>query len=70
MARKYSVKCKCRRWPMHVFYNILDLAGINAWVLYKETTDENILRKDFLFQLGKELAAEYKKCSRMFIRLK
>jgi len=61
MARKYSVKCKCCRWPMHVFYNILDLAGINAWVLYKETTGENISRKDFLFQLGEELAAEYKK---------
>jgi len=46
---------------MHVFYNILDLAGINAWILYKETTGENITRKDFLFQLGEELAAEYKK---------
>jgi len=46
---------------MHVFYNILDLAGINAWVLYKETTGENISRKDFLFQLGEKLAAECKK---------
>lgn len=61
MARKYNVKCKCHRWLMRVFYNILDLAGINAWVLYKETTGENISRKDFLFQLREELVTKYKK---------
>jgi len=35
MARKYSVKSASRRWPVHAFFNVLDLAGINAWVLYK-----------------------------------
>uniref|UniRef100_A0A1A9V7W1 PiggyBac transposable element-derived protein domain-containing protein n=1 Tax=Glossina austeni TaxID=7395 RepID=A0A1A9V7W1_GLOAU len=44
MARKYSV-----------FFNILDLAGVNAWILYKETTGEEILRQQFLFQLAEEL---------------
>ena len=38
----------------------MDLAGINAWILYKETTGENILRRELLFQLATELAAEYK----------
>ncbi len=38
MARKYSVKAAVRLWPVHVFYNILDLAGINAWILYREVT--------------------------------
>lgn len=38
MARKYSVKPSCRRWPFHVFCNLLDLAAINAWVLYKTVT--------------------------------
>ena len=60
MARKYTVKAGSRRWPLQVFYNILDLAGINAWILYKETTGENISRKDFLFQLAEELAGDYK----------
>ena len=26
MARQYTVKAGARRWPMAVFYNILDLA--------------------------------------------
>lgn len=59
MARKYSVKSGSRRWPLQVFFNILDLAGINSWILYKETTGENISRKNFLFRLAEELAAEY-----------
>jgi hypothetical protein len=59
MARKYTVKAGSRRWPLQVFYNILDLAAINAWILYKETTGTTITRKDFLFQLAEELATEY-----------
>ncbi|XP_043486360.1 piggyBac transposable element-derived protein 4-like [Polistes fuscatus] len=59
MARNYSVKSKSRRWSLQVFFNILDLAGINAWVLYKETTGEEITRQEFLFQLAEELAIEY-----------
>lgn len=30
----------------HIFYNSLDLAAINAWILYKETTQVHISRKD------------------------
>lgn len=59
MAKKYSVKSASRRWPLHVFFNILDFAGINAWILYKETTGINISRKRFLFYLAKELTEEW-----------
>ncbi|XP_013170332.1 PREDICTED: piggyBac transposable element-derived protein 4-like [Papilio xuthus] len=47
MAKKYTVKSGSRRWPLQVFFNILDLAGINAWILYKTATGEKISRKDF-----------------------
>ncbi|XP_025160794.1 piggyBac transposable element-derived protein 4-like [Harpegnathos saltator] len=60
MARKYSVKASSRRWPLQVFYNILDLAAINVWILYKETTQVNISRKDFIFQLAEELRSKYR----------
>ena len=36
MARQYSVKASTHWWPIAVFYNILDLAGTNAFVLYKK----------------------------------
>ncbi|GFX80954.1 catenin alpha [Trichonephila clavipes] len=44
MARKYSVQAGSRRWPVHVFYNILDLAGNNSWILYKEVTEAILSR--------------------------
>ena len=59
MARKYTVKAGARRWPVQVFYNILDLAGINAWILYKEVTGKSIRRRDFLLQLATELRKPY-----------
>ncbi|XP_073345276.1 uncharacterized protein [Pagrus major] len=59
MARAYSVKGGTRRWPVAVFYNILDLAGINAHILFKECTSSRIARRTFLQQLAEELRAEY-----------
>lgn len=51
MVRKYNAKCKCRRWSMHTSYNILNLAVMNARILYKGTISENILCKDILRDL-------------------
>ncbi|XP_032364546.1 uncharacterized protein LOC116678920 [Etheostoma spectabile] len=59
MAKAYSVKDGTRRWPVAVFYNILNLAGINAHVLYKECTSSRIPRRRFLLQLAEELRAEF-----------
>ncbi|KAF7380907.1 hypothetical protein HZH66_014283 [Vespula vulgaris] len=41
------------------FFNILDVAGINVWILYKETNGQNISRQQFLLQIVEELAEEY-----------
>ena len=59
MARKYTVKSGSRRWPLQIFFNILDLAAINAWILYNKTTGENISRNIFLFQLAEELSGKH-----------
>ncbi|KAL6417615.1 hypothetical protein ACFW04_014418 [Cataglyphis niger] len=59
MARKYTVKSSSRRWPLQIFFNILDLAAINAWILYKEATGIQIQRKEFLFQLAEQLSTDY-----------
>ncbi|KAF7388691.1 hypothetical protein HZH68_012633 [Vespula germanica] len=59
MPRKYSVKSKSYRWPVQVSFNILDLTGINAWILYKETSRQNISRQQFLLQIAEELIEEY-----------
>jgi len=59
MSRKFTVKAGCRRWPVHVFYNVLDLAAINAWILYNEVNKTSLSRRDFILQLANELRVNY-----------
>uniref|UniRef100_A0AAV2J586 PiggyBac transposable element-derived protein domain-containing protein n=1 Tax=Knipowitschia caucasica TaxID=637954 RepID=A0AAV2J586_KNICA len=58
-SRLYSTKGATRRWPVAVFCNILDLAAINAWVLYRQCTGANIARHAFILELAKELRREH-----------
>ena len=59
MVRQYSFKAGTRRWPVAAFYNILDLAGINAFVPYKKRTGDKVSRRSFLFKLATELRKNY-----------
>lgn len=63
MARLYSTKVSSRRWPLQVFYNVLDLAAINAFVLYKDVTGTKISRRDFLLKLISELKMTDEDCT-------
>jgi hypothetical protein len=56
MVRLYSTKAATRRWPVCVFYDLLDKAALNSHVLYKEVFGE-ISRKHFILQLARELCA-------------
>ena len=59
MCRQMTTKAGCRRWPLAVFFNILDLAGVNAHILYKQKTGSNISRRKFLFELSAQLRAAH-----------
>jgi len=41
MAQRYSTRAAELRCPVHVFYNILDLVAINAWIIYRGVTGKN-----------------------------
>ena len=49
ILRKYSMKAGSFRWPLQVFFNILDLAAINAWIFCIECTGLKISRKEYIF---------------------
>ena len=55
MARRYSTRAAAVRWPVHVFYSILDIAAIYAWIIYRGVTAEEMSRHAFLRQLTEEL---------------
>jgi len=55
MCRQMSMKAGCRRWPLAVFFNVLDIAGISAWIIFRKTTGSRQSRRQFLRQLSAEL---------------
>ena len=55
MVRKYSVKTASRRWPVHVFYNAIDLAIINSWVLFQDNCKSGISCRKFIQWVVEEL---------------
>jgi hypothetical protein len=34
MANTFSTRRKCRRWPMTIFFHILDICGLNAYITW------------------------------------
>ena len=55
MARLYTTRSATRRWPMSVWGNRLDIAAINAWILYKKSTRKQISRRKFILCLVETL---------------
>ena len=56
MARKCTVGTSTRRWPIHSFQNTLGLAAVNASIVYKEITKNNMPRRVFYQQLAQDLS--------------
>ena len=55
MARLYTTHAATRRWPMAVWTNILDMAGLNSWILFRKASGSRISRLVFILQLFEEL---------------
>ncbi|CAI5677223.1 unnamed protein product [Oreochromis niloticus] len=56
MVREYTVCRGTRRWPVAVFNNMIDMAALNAHVLYQACTGTQERRVDFLVEFARELA--------------
>ncbi|XP_021114632.1 piggyBac transposable element-derived protein 4-like [Heterocephalus glaber] len=55
LCSEYDVSRNTKRWPMVVFYLILNMSGINSIIVYKENNKCKISQRDFLRELGLEL---------------
>ena len=42
MAGKYTVHTSSRRWPQGVWTSIIDIAALNAWIVYKKASGQKI----------------------------
>jgi hypothetical protein len=55
MCKAMTTKIGSRRWTLSVFCNLLDIAAINAWIIFKKETSSKISRRMFLLQLGDQM---------------
>lgn len=65
LAATYSCKRGTRRWPVCLFYNMIDLAAINAFVLFMHVNSSYhqkklFKRRIFLKELGKMLTEPHR----------
>lgn len=52
MCKSYSAQRKTRRWPLALFYGLLNIIGINSMVIFNEATKIKQTRRKYLQTLG------------------
>ena len=59
MARNYMTHAATRRWLLAVWTNLLDIAALNCWILYRKCSDSLISRRNFILQPIESLRDAY-----------
>jgi hypothetical protein len=52
LCATYDVSHNSRRWPLTVFYALLNVAGINAQVIFASNVETQMKRRQFLKSLA------------------
>lgn len=55
MKNEYSISRVSRRWPLTLFFSMLNIGGINGYLIFKANTQSTIPRKDFIKKLSWDL---------------
>ena len=59
MCSTYNCARNTRRWPMIIFYSLLNVAGINAFIIFSKNENPRLKRRQFLKNLCLELVEAY-----------
>ena len=62
MCRQLSTKAPTRHWTMATFCNLLDMAIVNAWIIYQQKLSTKITRRQFMLTLSQQLTEEAVSC--------
>lgn len=75
LKMEYSVSRNSRRWPLTVFFTLLNIAGINSQIIYKNNTNIIMARRKFLKIIARDLVLPFvqyrlQTCDTLSIELK
>ena len=56
MCTSYSTSRRTRRWPLVLFFRLLDIAGINSQIVFSSNNQHtDVVRRQFLREVGLDL---------------
>lgn len=55
LQKNYSVSRIANRWPLSIFFFMMNVGAVNAHIILKENLQKNLVRKEFLYALGTSL---------------
>lgn len=59
LCATYDVARNTRRWPMVIFYSLLNVAGVNSQIIYiAKNTTTTCIRREYLKELALSLTSE------------
>ncbi|KAE9524711.1 hypothetical protein AGLY_014761 [Aphis glycines] len=56
---EYSVSRISCRWPLTIFFSLMNIAGINSQIIPRENSGKILSRREFLKNLGNELTKRF-----------
>lgn len=59
LQKKYSVSRVATRWPLAMFYFMLNVGGVNSYVIHRHNSQESVKRSQYLYLLGRSLVLEH-----------
>lgn len=59
MKGEYSVARISCRWPLTIFFSLMNIGSINSQIIFRENTGIYLSRREFLKTLGKELTKPF-----------
>ncbi|CAK1595330.1 unnamed protein product [Parnassius mnemosyne] len=59
LSSSYNVSRNSKRWPMTLFYGVLNMAAINACIIYRANKNVTIKRTEFIRNLGLSMIYEH-----------
>lgn len=59
LCSTYNVSRNSKKWPLTIFYGILNMSAINGYIIYKKNNNSNMKRRTFLKNLGLDLVREH-----------
>jgi hypothetical protein len=59
MSALYNVSRPSRRWPLTLFFSLLNVGAISAYIIYKNNNNSSIKRRNFLKEISKQLITPY-----------